>query len=205
MSWWAWARQEHQPWGILSATQTSFSRFWRLEVQSQGGWILFPERFPGWASSGVLWCWIVGSAPEDANPMLVSYSQPHPVPESHLKTPSRCVCVWWLNFHLSVLKGHARSVRKTSPDVLTCLLLRSKVGLPLGLQVAVSGSSSTSPRPRILAGARVSWGWGPLLGHPCGSGHGGVMLESASLLAWVPPRRARPSPRKRPEQHVAQT
>ena len=36
----AWAHQEHHPWGILSATQISFSRFWGLGVQSQGGWIL---------------------------------------------------------------------------------------------------------------------------------------------------------------------
>ena len=41
-----------------------------------------------------------------------------------------------------------------SPDALTCLLLRSKVGLPLGLQVAVSSSSSTPPRPRIFTGEK---------------------------------------------------
>ena len=66
---------------------------------------------------------MVGSAPEDANPILVNSSRPHPVPESHLKTPSHCVrvcgCVgvWCLDFHLSILKGHAHSVRKTRVDV----------------------------------------------------------------------------------------
>ena len=60
----------------------------------------------------------------------------------------------------------------TSPGVLTYLPLRSKVDLPLGLQVAVSSSTIMLPRPRTLPGGHLSpWGWGqslldPLLGHP---------------------------------------
>lgn len=69
---------------------------------------------------------------------------------------------------------HIQSIRPglTSPGMLTYLPLRSKVDLPLGLQVAVSSSTFTLPHPRILPGEHLSpWGWGQSLldalpGHP---------------------------------------